>query len=437
MVKRVFDFIEEHSLLPAGCTVVVGFSGGADSVCLLSLLTELGFRCIAAHCNFHLRGEESDWDEVFCRSFATDRGIVFEKIDFDTSAFAVSRGISIEMAARELRYRWFEDLRIRYGAAAIAVAHHRDDCVETVLLNMIRGCGLKGLTGISPKMDFVVRPLLCVWKCEIETFLSEREMGFVTDSTNMDTVFLRNSIRHELLPLLERYNPSVRMRLLRMSEYLSEAWSVFDDAMAREKRAVMPSEGKILIDNLLEQLAPKSLLYSILSDYGFSSTVSEEVYRSLSSPSGKVFYSSSYRVVRDRSCFLIVPRERKEFSSFFIERDLRCEHLPIKMGFNCIAFDGDLSKVKELGDAIFDADLLSFPLVLRRWKKGDFFIPYGMKGRKKVSDYFNDHKYSLVDKEEAWLLCSGDDIIWIVGGRTDNRYRVVKNTQKLLCVTLN
>ena len=437
MVQRVSNFIEDHSLLSTGCTVIVGFSGGADSVCLLTILRELGFCCIAAHCNFHLRGEESDRDEAFCRSFAADRGIVFEKIDFDTSAFARSRGISIEMAARELRYNWFEDLRNGYNAAAIAVAHHKDDCVETVLLNMIRGCGLKGLTGISPKMGCIVRPLLCVWRREIETFLRERKISFVTDSTNLDSVFFRNSIRHELLPLLERYNPSVRMTLFRMSEYLSEAWSVFDNVLMEGKQAVMPIEGKIVFEDLLKQKAPKSLLYSILSDYGFSSIVSEEIYRSLFSPSGKVFYSPSYRVVRDRSCFLIAPRERKDESSFFIESDLSSEHLPIKMSFNCIPFDGNLSNVKELGDAIFDADLLSFPLVLRRWKKGDFFIPYGMKGRKKISDYFNDHKFSLIDKEEAWLLCSGGDVIWLVGERTDNRYRVVKNTQKVLCITLN
>ncbi|MDD6211176.1 MAG: tRNA lysidine(34) synthetase TilS [Bacteroidales bacterium] len=437
MDRKISGFIKQYNLLSKGCKVIVGFSGGADSVALLSILTDLGFQCIAAHCNFHLRGEESERDELFARNFALRRNIVFEKIDFDTVGYASIHGISIEMAARTLRYEWFEKLRLQHDAEAIAVAHHRDDQVETVLLNIIRGCGLKGLTGMAPENGYVVRPLLCVSRSEIEDFLDSRRLEFVTDSTNNETVYLRNSVRHELLPLLERYNPSVRSALLRMSHYMEGVEKVYDDAIDRGKKEVMPSSSEIDIDRLFREPSPESLLYSILSRYGFSPAVTDELFNSLSGSSGKVFFSPTHRAVKDRSRILITDKNAKENETFFIENDLCSEQLPFKMSFTIVDFDGDFATLKSLGGAVFDMDKLVFPLTLRRWKKGDFFVPFGMKGRKKISDYFNDHKYSLLQKEEAWLLCSGCDVLWIVGERTDDRYKVVKNTQKMLHITLD
>ena len=436
MKKQVADYIEKYGLLPEKATVVVGFSGGADSVSLLVVLHRLGYRCIAAHCNFHLRGGESDRDEQFSADFARQLGVVFEKTDFDTKVYAAENKISIEMAARELRYHWFEALRLKYKAAAIAVAHHCDDNAETILLNLIRGCGIKGLTGMAPVNGFIIRPLLSVSRGEIEAFLKEEKLSFVTDSTNADTVFLRNALRHELLPLLETYNPSVREALLRMADHLGEVEKVYDSSLKKSRLAVMPSDGMIDIGLLKQQPSPQALLYAILSEYGFTPAVIDSVGCSLSSGSGKIFYSPSHRVVKDRSFLLITPRAEERTDSYPINEKLDASGLPLKIKLAEMVFDGQPLKLESAAEALLDYEKLSFPLVLRRWQKGDFFVPFGMKGRKKISDYFNDHKFSLPEKEAAWLLCSGDDVVWIVGRRSDDRYKVTKNTRKVLHITV-
>ena len=436
MKKQVTEYIKKHKLLPEGAVVVVGFSGGADSVALLTLLHRLGYCCVAAHCNFHLRGSESDRDEAFSSVFAQKLGVVFEKTDFDTKAYAAENKLSIEMAARELRYRWFESLRLKHHAAAIAVAHHRDDNVETILLNMIRGCGIKGLIGMAPVNGYVVRPLLDVSRNEIEDFLKTENLSFVTDSTNADTVFLRNALRHELLPLLEKYNPSAREALLRMSDHLGEVEKVYTHALKESRTVVMPSDDAIDIERLRQQTSPRALLYAILSEYGFTPAVIDSVYRSLSAESGKVFYSPSHRVVKDRLYLFISPCLNEQEGSYLIGESLDNEQLPLKLALTKTPYNGQSLKLAGGKEALFDYDKLSFPLVLRRWEKGDFFIPFGMRGRQKISDYFNDHKFSLPEKENTWLLCSGNDVIWIVGYRTDNRYKVTKNTRNLLHITL-
>ena len=436
MIKQVAAYIQKHGLLPGKATVIVGFSGGADSVALLVLLQRLGYCCVAAHCNFHLRGSESDRDEAFAEGFARELGVVFEKTGFDTKAYAAENKLSVEMAARELRYRWFEALRLKHKAEAIAVAHHRDDNVETVLLNVVRGCGIKGLTGMLPLNGRVARPLLAVSRCEIESFLASENTPFVTDSTNVDTVYQRNAIRHELLPLLEKYNPSVRDTLLRMAGHLGEVEKVYTHALGEGRAAVMPTERAIDIALLTQQPSPQALLYEILSEYDFTPTVIDSVARSLLSTPGKLFFSPSHRVVKDRSCLLISPIGEACEGSCLIDENLNAEHLPLRLRVAKTPFIGQPLMLASADEALFDYHKLSFPLELRRWERGDFFVPFGMTGRQKLSDYFNDHKFSLPEKENTWLLCSAGEVVWIVGHRADNRYRVTKNTKNLLRVTL-
>ena len=436
MIKQVAAYIQKHGLLPDGATVIVGFSGGADSVALLVLLHRLGYCCVAAHCNFHLRGSESDRDAAFAESFAREQGVAFEKTDFDTKAYAAENKLSIEMAARELRYQWFEALRLKHNAEAIAVAHHRDDNVETVLLNIVRGCGIKGLTGMSPLNGRVVRPLLAIPRREIEAFLADENAPFVTDSTNTDTVYQRNAIRHELLPLLEKYNPSVRDALLRMVGHLGEVEKVYTHALREGRAAVMPTEGTIDIALLTRQPSPQALLYDILSDYNFTPAVIDSVARALSSAPGKLFFSPSHRVVKDRSHLLISPIGGACEGNCLIDESLNTEHLSLKLRVERMPFTGQTLTLASANEALFDYDKLLFPLELRRWERGDFFVPFGMTGRQKLSDYFNDHKFSLPEKENTRLLCSAGKVVWIVGHRADNRYRVTKNTKNLLYITL-
>ncbi len=402
---------------------------------LLSVLVRLGYACVALHCDFHLRGEESERDAAFARTFAESLGVPFYQTDFDTVAYAREHHLSIEMAARALRYAWFEELRERLGAQAIAVAHHRDDSVETVVMNLIRGTGIRGLTGIRPRNGFVVRPLLCVSRADIVAWLENQGIRYVTDSTNLSDAYTRNFIRLNVLPLLERINPSVREAIARSAEHLSAVASVYAYEIARAREEVIVSEGCLSIEALCRFPAPEAILYELLKEYGFSRWVSAEVFDALRKESGKVFYSKTHRLLKDRAYLWIVPLEREaEKTSFLLDPSREIYREPVGLTFRELPITPDFQIEKNRRVAYFDADKLRFPLTLRKWREGDWFVPFGMKGRQKLSDYFSDHKFSRIEKEKAWLLCSGDAIIWLIGERADNRFRIDSGTKRVLAV---
>ena len=437
MWRTVRSYIERNRLLSDDDRrpVLVGLSGGADSVALLSVLVRLGYACVALHCDFHLRGEESERDAAFARTFAESLGVPFYQTDFDTVAYAREHHLSIEMAARALRYAWFEELRERLGAQAIAVAHHRDDSVETVVMNLIRGTGIRGLTGIRPRNGFVVRPLLCVSRTDIVAWLENQGIRYVTDSTNLSDAYTRNFIRLNVLPLLERINPSVREAIARSAEHLSAVASVYAYEIARAREEVIVSEGCLSIEALCRFPAPEAILYELLKEYGFSRWVSAEVFDALRKESGKVFYSKTHRLLKDRAYLWIVPLEREaEKTSFLLDPSREIYREPVGLAFRELPFTPDFQIEKNRRFAYFDADKLRFPLTLRKWREGDWFVPFGMKGRQKLSDYFSDHKFSRIEKEKAWLLCSGDAIIWLIGERADNRFRIDSGTKRVLAV---
>lgn len=437
MWRTVRSYIERNRLLSDDDRrpVLVGLSGGADSVALLSVLVRLGYACVALHCDFHLRGEESERDAAFARTFAESLGVPFYQTDFDTVAYAREHHLSIEMAARVLRYAWFEELRERLGAQAIAVAHHRDDSVETVVMNLIRGTGIRGLTGIRPRNGFVVRPLLCVSRADIVAWLENQGIRYVTDSTNLSDAYTRNFIRLNVLPLLERINPSVREAIARSAEHLSAVASVYAYEIARAREEVIVSEGCLSIEALCRFPAPEAILYELLKEYGFSRWVSAEVFDALRKESGKVFYSKTHRLLKDRAYLWIVPLEREaEKTSFLLDPSREIYREPVGLTFRELPITPDFQIEKNRRFAYFDADKLRFPLTLRKWREGDWFVPFGMKGRQKLSDYFSDHKFSRIEKEKAWLLCSGDAIIWLIGERADNRFRIDSGTKRVLAV---
>lgn len=437
MWRTVRSYIERNRLLSDDDRrpVLVGLSGGADSVALLSVLVRLGYACVALHCDFHLRGEESERDAAFARTFAESLGVPFYQTDFDTVAYAREHHLSIEMAARALRYVWFEETRERLGAQAIAVAHHRDDSVETVVMNLIRGTGIRGLTGIRPRNGFVVRPLLCVSRTDIVAWLENQGIRYVTDSTNLSDAYTRNFIRLNVLPLLERINPSVREAIARSAEHLSVVASVYAYEIARAREEVIVSEGCLSIEALCRFPAPEAILYELLKEYGFSRWVSAEVFDALRKESGKVFYSKTHRLLKDRAYLWIVPLEREaEKTSFLLDPSREIYREPVGLAFRELPFTPDFQIEKNRRFAYFDADKLRFPLTLRKWREGDWFVPFGMKGRQKLSDYFSDHKFSRIEKEKAWLLCSGDAIIWLIGERADNRFRIDSGTKRVLAV---
>lgn len=431
MKEQIQQYIIQHQLLSGEKPVVVGISGGADSVALLHILVSLGYKCIAAHCNFNLRGDESFRDEQFTIDFTQRLQVPLCKISFETNKYAQENRLSVEMAARELRYRWFEELLNTYDADAVAVAHHRDDSVETLLINLTRGSGLTGLTGIKPKNGNVVRPLLCVSREDIYAYIENNGLEYVTDSSNSSDIYTRNFIRLKVIPLLEEINPSVKASLARTANHLYDASLIYNHSI-EEARRVIIQNNRLSISALLSFPAPATILYEMLKPYGFSRTVCESIFTVLDKDSGKIFYSSTHRLLKDRSDLLIDVLSGEDNRAYLINLEDDNVDLPVELKPEIVVIKEDYQIEKDRKFAYFDFDKLSFPLVLRHWQEGDWFVPFGMKGKKKISDYFSDKKFSLFDKEKTWLLCSGQDVIWIVGERTDNRYRIEKTTKRVL-----
>lgn len=432
----VKKFIDNNGLLNQEQPIIIGISGGADSVALLDILYQKGYKCIAAHCNFHLRDEESNRDALFVEQLCKTYNVVLESINFDTTNYAADQSISIEMAARELRYNWFEQLRQKHGAQAISVAHHQDDSVETVLLNLIRGTGIRGLTGIAAKNEFIVRPLLCVTRNEIIEYLDKRQLSYVEDSTNNEDIYSRNKIRLNVIPLLETINPSAKNSINKTAGYLMQVERIYLKYI-NEAKAEILNDRKINIPKLLAYDEPKAILFEILSSYHFNSATIDEIYEAIEGISGKVFYSETHRLLKDREYLIIdEKKEQAERDSFTIGESDSCIEYPFNAKIEVIEKSPSFEMERNASVLYLDKDKISYPLTLRHWQQGDWFIPLGMSGKKKISDYFSDQKYSLFDKENVWLLCSGYDIIWVVGKRGDNRYKITDTTSHIIKISL-
>jgi tRNA(Ile)-lysidine synthase len=332
VILKVKTYIETHKLLSHNEPVIVGLSGGSDSVSLLYLLHKIGYTCIAAHCNFHLRGEESERDETFCRVFSENLKVKFVKTDFNTTDYASKNHISVEMAARELRYEWFEKIRKEYNAQAIAIAHHKDDSVETFLLNLVRGTGIRGLSGIKRKNGYIVRPLLCVNSNEISKFIDNEHLDYVEDSTNSSDQYKRNFIRNRVIPLLEELNPSVKEALNRTSEHIAEAGIIYSYFMESAKKELIEidneSELRIDINKLMNQPASKTFLYELLQPYGFTRIVTDEIYQSFNNQSGKIFFTpdSTCKLLKDRDK-LIIYKSNNNLSEECVTCDWRTQKI--------------------------------------------------------------------------------------------------------------
>ena len=422
---RIQKFIEEKNLFGLKDKVLVALSGGADSVALLRVVHSLGYACECAHCNFHLRGEESNRDEAFVRSLCDELSVPLHVVHFETKAYAKERRLSIEMAARSLRYDWFERLRQERNASVIAVAHHRDDSVETFLLNLIRGTGIDGLKGISPKNGYVVRPLLSESRDDILDYLQAIGQGYVTDSTNLQDEYMRNKIRLNILPLMKELNPSVMETIQNTASRLSETALIYhrdrEHVKMQKLSHLSGSSLSIPVVEVLDDIAPISLLHEILFPLGFNSAQVKDIYRCLSTPqSGKRFCSKDWEVVKDRGNLLIQKMESEEsLPELLVEEKL---------------LDASFILPKDKHVACLDADKVKLPLTVRKWRKGDKFIPFGMMGQKKVSDYLTDKKFSVLQKEKQCVVCSEEKIVWLVNERIDNRFRITDQTRRVLLI---
>ena len=476
-VDQALRFATAHQLLTPGGKYIIALSGGADSVSLLLVLkhleSELGITLEAAHCNFHLRGDESLRDEEFCKQLCRRLHVPLHLVHFDTHAYADLHHVSIEMAARDLRYAYFEQLRRDISAADICVAHHRDDSVETLLLNLVRGTGLRGLRGIQPRNAHIIRPLLSHSRQQIEQYLDALGESYVTDSTNLHNDVKRNKIRLNVIPLLRELNPSASQSIFETSLRVTEALKIFDDAMQHAIADVTispreyPSGGAlvssaptkqsrtaptkqlgttpshpliIFVPRLKQQPSPEYTLHEILSPRGFTSAQIEQIYTSLdTNPTGKIITSCSHELAFDRSTLILQPKTPTAL--------VRPMHIP-ETGTYVLSDNLKLKvETEECGDhyepsrtadcASLDASDIKFPLTLRHIQPGDRFVPFGMTGTKLLSDYLTDRKKNIFEKRAQLVLTDAQQrILWLVGERTDNRFRITTHTQQALRLTL-
>lgn len=435
--------IQEHlpATLPGDARLLVALSGGADSVCLLLALRELGFGVEALHCNFELRGAESDADEAFCRRLCRATSIPITVKHFRTKSYAQRHTISLEMAARRLRYEWFAEVASQREAAALCVAHHRDDNVETLLLNLVRGTGIHGITGMS--RDSVqgglrlLRPMLTLGRADIETWLTERGQTWVTDSTNLQSdIAQRNLIRLRLLPLLEEINPRVRETLGEDILRFAEAEQLYDKAVRGALQEVLQADGSLDIARLKDSEAPRSLLQEWLYPLGFNSNQISEIYNSLDGDSGHVWKSTTCRVLRDRGR-LVVENPQAACEDSVLPLEGFCELSPeVRLLIRRQAVtDPSFAIPRDRRSACFDLEKLELPLTVRRIREGDRMQPFGFHGTRLVSDILTDCKLSLFEKERQLVVLSGDRIAWLVGHRVAAGFEVDGSTRHAMTLT--
>lgn len=421
-LQNNFSYLKDKKLLLA-------ISGGIDSMVLLHLFHKLEFDITVAHCNFSLRDAESDADEDFVKSTCKALKIPYYIQKFDTKQFASDYKLSIQLAARKLRYDWFSELLSEQKLDYVLTAHHLDDEIETFLINFTRGTGLEGLMGIPAKNENIIRPLLKFSREEIEIFAKENNIKWREDSSNSSNKYLRNKLRHDVVPILKELNPSFMNSFQNTLDNLKQSQSLVDDASRIVYRKVVQEEEnqkKINISELKQLENYEAYLYQWLKPLGF--TAWEDIYDLVEAQSGKQVFSADYLLLKDRNDLIVTTRDLGNQISYKIEKTNLQVNIPLKLTLCNIGYISNLNS-----NCIFvDEDKISFPLTIRKWQEGDVFYPSGMQGKKKVSKYFKDQKFSLIDKQNQWLLCSNDEIVWIINQRADQRFLANDNTKNIL-----
>lgn len=434
LLHNFLDYIRQNSLFNPDQRILLAVSGGKDSVLMAHLFKQGGFKFGIAHCNFGLRGEESQRDERFVSALASQLEVPLYVTHFTTKAYAAEHKISTQMAARDLRYRWFEELRTQENYSYIAVAHHQDDAIETVLLNLVRGTGIAGLHGILPKRDFLIRPLLFLSRAGIDEAIQRKGYDFVEDSSNSGTAYARNKLRLGVIPLLKEINPNLEQTFEHNILRFAETEMVLQQTVAQLRVTLFEEkkEGIYLSLEKIKALNPKRLLlFELLKVYGFTETVVEDLLSSLNKQSGTSFYSASHRLTLNRENLMLTAITAEEvYTNKMIhpsDTAVAFGNQVIEISYSeLISFDNNPQK------AFIDADRLIFPIVVRAWQEGDRFMPIGMRNYKKLSDFFIDQKIPLPQKDSIPILINGNgDVVWVAGLRQDNRYKVTATTKKV------
>ena len=441
-LRKIEQFIEQKELMNNSQLYLVALSGGADSVALLLALKKLGYNIEAAHCNFHLRGEESDRDEDFCKKLCHKLDIKLHLAHFDTQTNASLHGISIEMAARNLRYNYFEALLKDINASAVCVAHHKDDSAETLLLNLVRGTGIEGLTGIKSKNNRIVRPFLCVRRNEIINYLEQQNQSFVTDSSNLVNDVQRNKIRLDVMPLLQTINPSVVEHLNQTGEYVEDATAILNATLEQmyDRVVLLKTEEQMIVDieRLEKEQSSSYLLWYILKNYGFNAAQIKQISQGLTTSIGRVWESTTHALTINNNKIIVEPLftcDSKEYR--LIEEGLYHLNSKLSIEIKKESYSSDKGFSKDPKYIWIDADKVAFPLSIRLIKEGDRMIPLGMKGGKLISDMLTDSKVSYFDRQRQYVLLNNEQqIIWLLGRRIDDRYKITSSTKTVLKIKL-
>jgi tRNA(Ile)-lysidine synthase len=438
-VQNAFEtFIRDHGLCRPEDRVLLAVSGGVDSVVMTHLFRAARYDCALAHCNFQLRGMDSDADEAFVRSLSDTVGYPVYVKHFDVEGDVRISGGSVQMVARDLRYSWFQELAGEQRFDAIATAHNLNDSVETFFLNITRGTGIRGLLGIPVRNNNIIRPLLFSTRTEILDFCKQNGLEYREDASNLETKYTRNKVRHDLLPVVEQINPSFLKIIAREMKNLQEVETIFREAVNRKRESLFrATHDRITIDIAsLRTLEPQGTwLYELFSPYGFSRSQCEGIPQIMEASPGRRSISPSHQLYKDRDSLILIKTGVKEVHRYYLDSPERHSSLPFSLDMEVL----EKSELKEIPTdpaiACLDMDLIQFPLTIRHWLHGDYFYPLGMEQMKKLSDFFVDNKVPLPEKDRTWILASGRKIVWIVGLRIDHRFRITENTKWVLMLT--
>lgn len=437
LTSNIKASIQRDHLITDGDKVIVTLSGGADSVALLSVLVKLDYDCIVAHCNFHLRGEESNRDCTFAQSLSQALGVECIVRHFDVTKYEQEHKVSTEMACRKLRYEWFEQLRRQYAPAVIAVAHHRDDNIETFFLNLLRGTGIAGLTGMAPRNGHVIRPMLNCTRQDIEQYLADNGLDYVTDSTNALNDYRRNRVRNIIMPMLNEQFPGASQAIASTIEMLRDNESIYRSAIDNARNRYLTGSTinlKALIAN--EQQAT-TILFELIRPMGFNYTQASDIIAAAKA-SGRQFFAGKNILTIHRGTLIITTLPDSQPDEYIIDLT-QAITTPINLTISIVPNNGTITKPASASTIMLDASVLDGnpQFVLRHWHEGDRIAPFGMKGTKKVSDIFTDAHLSVIDKQKVWLLTRNDEILWIIGHRTSRHYPITPTSTHIITITAN
>lgn len=461
LLQQYKDYIRANNLFNSKDKLLLAVSGGVDSVSLCELTKQAGYDFVIAHCNFKLRGEESERDMEFVKDLAKKYGVEYYVKEFETKQYATEHKLSIQEAARKLRYDWFAEL-VRTNESGVVsggltpdselrppdyllTAHHADDNIETVLMNFFRGTGIKGLKGIEPKQGKIIRPLLFARRTQLEDFVTQNKLKYVTDSSNLKEDYSRNYFRNTVIPLLQKVFPEVNENILNNIERFRDVSSLYNQAIELHKKKLLEYKGEeihIPVLKLKKAEPLKSVVYEIAKDWNFSSQQVNEIINLSDSETGKYICSATHRILKNRNWLIISPNEVADPQIILIEKGAsNFRHSIFDIQFEVIPVS-DFRHQSSNNVANLDAHEIQFPLILRKWKAGDYFYPLGMtnlpagrQGKKKLSRFFIDQKLSKTEKEKVWVLEMNKKILWIVGHRIDDRFKITEKTKSVLKIT--